>query len=97
MPYRLINKLQKLMTMEFESIPDTDLGSNAANLPAEVYDVVDEIADVARELFGPALRPNPRQDFLMQDACFPVKAGNMQLMCWRSGRIHTPRGIVTYF
>ena len=97
MPYRLINKLQKLMTMEFESTPNTDLGSNAAGLPANVYEVVDEIAVIAREMFGPALRPNPRQDFIMQDACFPVKAGDTQLTCWRTGRIHTPRGIVTYY
>lgn len=96
MPYRLINKLQKLMTMEFDSQPSTDLGSGHAKLPDEVYDVVDEIAEEARRAFGSALRPNERQEFIMQEANFNVKAGEVQLTCWRNGVIETPRGIVKY-
>jgi len=97
MPYRLINKLQKLMTLEFESKPATDLVSGSADLPEEVYTLVDEISALARETFGSTLRPSDRHEFIMKQEGFAIVPGQTQQTCWRTGKIQTPRGVVTYY
>lgn len=97
MPYRLINKLQKLMTLEFESKPTTDLTSSAAELSEDVYAVVDEIAEVARETFGNTLRPSPRHELVLKQHGFTVEPGKVDMVVWRTGKIQTPRGVVTYY
>ena len=97
MPYRLVRSLHELMTMKFAAKPETDLTSAAANLPEDIYDKVDEISALARELFGPGLRPNARHEFVMEDAGFPVQPGKTDMVSWRTGRIITPRGTIVYY
>jgi hypothetical protein len=97
MPYRLVRGLHELMSMDFDARPETDLTSAAANLPEEVYNKVDEISEMARELFGPGLRPNARQEFIMEDAGFPVKPGKTDMVSWKTGRIITPKGTVVFY
>lgn len=96
MPYRLVHGLQKLMTMDFDAKPSADLMSAEADVPEEVLEEVEKIACEARQLFGSGLRPNPRQEYIMEQAGFRVEPGKVDMVGWKTGKIITPKGTIFY-
>jgi len=99
MPYILINKLKKLMDHDFPSQLDTDnpvLGKPPTQLDDHVLDMVDDISDTARQLFGPRIQPNAHQMRMMEENGFAIIGDKITSGTWFSGRIVTPRGHIVY-
>lgn len=90
MPHRLIYKLQALTQFDFPAAPSSDvvLGErDCGDLPEKVFDLLDEVQEAARSVFGFAA-PKRAQEHMLEKAGFAVH--------WQSGIITTPKGSVRY-
>lgn len=90
MPHRIIHKLQTLMVQDLPALshPEVVLGEkDSPELADAVLDLLDEIRDGARSVFG-FDRPTARQEHMMKTAGFEV--------LYSAGVIVTARGRVRY-
>lgn len=90
MPHKLIRKLNELQNIAFEPVIQADItlgGRGCPMLPEHALDLLDEIQDCARAVFG-FTELNMAQDHLMKQSGFPVN--------WRAGVIGTVKGLVRY-
>lgn len=96
MPFALIKELNTLMSMSFPAKTECNDLTTCLDLPDEVYDQLDKIADCAKNIFGKAIKPNERQADIMAQNKFPIVAGDATMTTWRSGVIQTPKGRIVY-
>lgn len=90
MRHTVLGRLQLLM--QVPGLPTLEKGKvfgedGCYNLPDEAYDLLDQIHDSARNVFGGGA-PSPAQTRELETAGFAVM--------WRSGTIRTPKGLVRY-
>ncbi len=99
MPYTIVNRLKTLMTRDFPSqlkSANPVLGKVPTNLPDDILDEIDAIADAARALFGRRCQPDHHQMGIMLREGFPVHAGKVECGIWHTGMIMTPKGFIVY-
>lgn len=99
MPYVLIKELKELMKMDFPSQLNTsvpELGDGRVPLAEPVLDKIDHVADVAHQLFGQRVQPNPQQARVLEENGFSIQARKTVGSTWLAAQIKTPRGLIVY-
>lgn len=100
MPFQLINKIDDLLRLESMKKhnlgPADELTKLGAKLSEKEMEMVDDIVDSAKNLFGVGLQPTVRQINLMAARGIQVEPGETIHAAWKTGVIKTPKGSITY-
>lgn len=101
MPYCVINKLNQLMAIDFPSQLETPcpyLDKTTTPLPTKVIELVDEVIDEALRVIGSRQLPTPQQIRVMAENGYKLTHDGVTIgSAWRSGVIHTPKGLINFW
>lgn len=101
MPYCVINKLNELMSLDFPSQLETPcpyLDKTREALPPKAIDLIDEIIDHATNVLGSRRHPTPQQLRVMADNGYRLTTDGATIgTAWKTGVIHTPKGLINYW
>lgn len=101
MPYCVINKLNELMSLDFPSQLETPcpyLDKTPTPLPAKALDLIDEIIDNAITVLGSRRHPTQQQLRVMADNGYRLTTDGVTIgNAWKTGVIHTPKGLINYW
>ena len=101
MPYTVINKLNQLMAIDFPSQLDAPcpyLDKTTVPLPERAIELIDEAIDAALDVIGSRQLPNPHQIRVMAENGYKLTNDGVVLgHAWKSGVIHTPKGLINFW
>ncbi|MNU19637.1 hypothetical protein D3C71_78690 [compost metagenome] len=101
MPYCVINKLNQLMAIDFPSQLEAScpyLDKTTSPLPEKAIELIDQVIDEALRVMGSRQLPTPQQIRVMAQNGYKVTNDGVTIgSAWKSGVIHTPKGLINFW